>query len=220
MFSVESSSFQSTLAPPYFKKIVAVVAAHLQTQSIRLALCIVPRQLAGRKTNLIIFYVKIERELPDSDCLHMDTLALSTSWEKCLCMHTYELSVPKGLTKHNTISVLDYSDCGTVASQTLVNTFSTTSGCLLKKTTVKSQLSKRQLSKTTGIFEDDAQYRLFFSIIYCNKTNDYSNFDFRSDSSVPIKEIANKLLFKIPSPNVTYGDHDFFVWSSLINTPE
>ena len=66
----------------------------------------------------------------------------------------------------------------------------------------------------------------FFSIIYCNKTTYYSNFDypkksiFRSDSSVPIKEIAIKLRLKIRSPNVTHGDHDFFVWSSSIYTPE
>ena len=39
----------------------------------------------------------------------------------------------------------------------------------------------------------------FFSIIYCNKTTDYSNFDypknsiFRSDSSVPMKEITIKI---------------------------
>ena len=55
----------------------------------------------------------------------------------------------------------------------------------------------------------------FFSIIHCNKTTNYSNFDypkksiFRSDSSVPIKEIAIKLPFKIRSPNVTHGDHEF-----------
>ena len=52
----------------------------------------------------------------------------------------------------------------------------------------------------------------FFSIIYCNKTTDYpKNSIFRSDSSVPIKEIAIKLPFKIRSPNVTQGGHDFFV---------
>ena len=67
---------------------------------------------------------------------------------------------------------------------------------------------------------------IFFSIIYCNKTTNYSNFDypkksiFRSDSSVPINEIAIKLPFKIRSPNVTHGDHDFFLWSSSIYTPE
>ena len=66
----------------------------------------------------------------------------------------------------------------------------------------------------------------FFPIIYCNKTTYYSNFDypkksiFRSDSSVPIKENAIKLPFKIRSPNVTHGDHDFFVWSSSMYTPE
>ena len=57
----------------------------------------------------------------------------------------------------------------------------------------------------------------FFSIIYCNKTTDYSNFDypknsiFRRDSSVLIKEIPIKLPFKIEVQNVTHGDNDFFV---------
>ena len=66
----------------------------------------------------------------------------------------------------------------------------------------------------------------FFSIIYCNKTTNYSNFDypkksiFRSDSPVPNEESAIKLPFKIRSPKVTHGDHDFFVWSSSIYTPE
>ena len=66
----------------------------------------------------------------------------------------------------------------------------------------------------------------FSSIIYCNKTTDYSNYDylknsiFRSDSSVPIKEIAIKLPFKIGSPNVTHGGHDIFVWLSWIYIPE
>ena len=66
----------------------------------------------------------------------------------------------------------------------------------------------------------------FFPIIYCNKTTYYSNFDypknsiFQSDWSVPIKENAIKLPFKTQSPNVTHGDHDFFVWSSSIYTPE
>ena len=66
----------------------------------------------------------------------------------------------------------------------------------------------------------------FFPIIYCNKTTYYSNFDypknsiFRSDSSVPITENAIKVPFKIRSPSVTHGDHDFFVWSSSIYTPE
>ena len=66
----------------------------------------------------------------------------------------------------------------------------------------------------------------FFPIIFCNKTTYYSNFDypkksiFRSDSSVPIKENAIKLPFKIGSPNVTHGDHDYFVWASTIYAPE
>ena len=66
----------------------------------------------------------------------------------------------------------------------------------------------------------------FFSIIYCNKTTNYLNFNypknsiFRSDSSVSIKEIAIKLPFKIGSPNVTHGDHDFFVRLSSIYSPE
>ena len=66
----------------------------------------------------------------------------------------------------------------------------------------------------------------FFSIIYCNKTTNYSNFGypknsiFRNDSSVPIEEVAIKLPFKIRSPKATHGDHDFFVWPSSIYTPE
>ena len=66
----------------------------------------------------------------------------------------------------------------------------------------------------------------FFFIIFCNKTPYYSNFDypknsiFRSDSSLPITEIAIKLPFKIRSPNVTHGDHDVLVWSSSIYTSE
>ena len=66
----------------------------------------------------------------------------------------------------------------------------------------------------------------FFSIIYCNKTTNYSNFDypknsiFPSDLAVPIKGIAIKLPFKIRSPNVTHGYHDFFVWLNSIYTPE
>ena len=66
----------------------------------------------------------------------------------------------------------------------------------------------------------------FFSIIFYNKTTDYSNFDYpknsilRNDSSVQIEEIAIKLPFKIRSPNVTHGDRDFFVWSSSIYTPQ
>ena len=84
------------------------------------------------------------------------------------------------------------------------------------KNTVKSRLSERRLSKTTGLFEDYGQSRLFsllsiaikLPIIRISIIRKKSIF--RSDSSVPIKEIAIKLPFKIRSPNVTHGDHDFF----------
>ena len=92
--------------------------------------------------------------------------------------------------------------------------------------TVKSRLSERRLSETTRLFEDDGQSRLFsllsiaikLPIIRISIIRKKSIF--RSDSSVPIKEIAIKLPFKIRSPHVTHGDHDFFVWSSSIDTPE
>ena len=67
---------------------------------------------------------------------------------------------------------------------------------------------------------------LFFEKAGDNKTTDYSNFVypkisiFQSDLSVPIKEFAIKLPFKIRSPNVTHDNHDFFVWSSSIYTLE
>ena len=54
----------------------------------------------------------------------------------------------------------------------------------------------------------------FFSIIYCNKTTDYSNFDypknsiFQSDLLVPVKEIPIKLTFKIRSPKC----HAWWSW--------
>ena len=66
----------------------------------------------------------------------------------------------------------------------------------------------------------------FLWIVHRNKTTDYSNFNypknliFRSDASPLIKEIAIKLPFKNQSPNVTHGDHDFFVCSRSIYTPE
>ena len=92
--------------------------------------------------------------------------------------------------------------------------------------TVKSRLSERRLSETTGLFEDDGQSRVFSLLFIAIKLPIIRNFDypknsiFRSDSSVPIKEIAIKLPFKIRIPNVTHGDHDFFVWLSSIYTPE
>ena len=92
--------------------------------------------------------------------------------------------------------------------------------------TVKSRLSERRLSETTGLFEDDGQSRLFSLLSIAKKTTNYSNFGypknsiFRNDSSVPIEEVAIKLPFKIRSPKATHGDHDFFVWPSSIYTPE
>ena len=92
--------------------------------------------------------------------------------------------------------------------------------------TVKSRLSERRLSETTGLFEDDGQSRIFSLLSIAIKLpiirisiNPKKSF-FRSDSLVPIEEVAIKLPFKIRSPNVTHGDHDFFVWSSSIYTPE
>ena len=97
---------------------------------------------------------------------------------------------------------------------------------LIDSYTVKSRLSERRLSETTGLFEYHGQSRLFSLLSIVIKLPIIRNFDypknsiFRSDSSVPIKEIAIKLPFKIQSPNITHGDHDFFVWSSSIYTPE
>ena len=54
----------------------------------------------------------------------------------------------------------------------------------------------------------------------CSNFNYPKNSIFRSDLSVPIIEVAIKLPFKMRSPKVTHGDHDFFVWSSSIYTPE
>ena len=92
--------------------------------------------------------------------------------------------------------------------------------------TVKSRLSERRLSETTGLFEDYGQSRLFSLLSIAIKLPIIrisiirKNSIFRSDLSVPIKEIAIKLSFKIRSPDVTHGDNDFFVWSSSIYTPE
>ena len=76
-----------------------------------------------------------------------------------------------------------------------------------KYSTVKSRLSERRLSETTGFFEDDRQSQLFNLLFIAIKTTDFSNFDFpknsifQRDSSVAIKEITSKLPFKIRSPN-------------------
>ena len=92
--------------------------------------------------------------------------------------------------------------------------------------TVKSRLSERRLSETTGLFEDDGQSRLFsllsiaikLPIIRISIIRKIQFFEVIS--SVPIEEVAIKLPFKIQSPKVTFGDHDFFVWLSSIYTPE
>ena len=55
--------------------------------------------------------------------------------------------------------------------------------------------------------------------LHVNQKSDY-DYDDDDDSSVPIKEVAIKIPFKIRSPKVSHGDHDFFVWSSSIYTPE
>ena len=92
--------------------------------------------------------------------------------------------------------------------------------------TVKSRLSEHQLSETTGLFEDYGQSRLFSLLSIAIKLPIIRISIIRKIQffkvilSVPIKEIAIKLPFKIRSPNVTHGDHDFFVWSSSIYTPE
>ena len=74
-------------------------------------------------------------------------------------------------------------------------------GCDGMANTVKSRLSERRLSETHWVIRRRWTVPTFFSIIYCNKTTNYSNFDypknsiFRSDSSVPLK----KLLINYPS---------------------
>ena len=65
-------------------------------------------------------------------------------------------------------------------------------------------------SKTT----DSPYFFLYYLLQYNYLLFEFrlsENLIFRSDSSVPIKEIAIKLPFKIRSPNDTHGDHDFFV---------
>ena len=91
-----------------------------------------------------------------------------------------------------------------------------------------SQISviRKSIIRNYLVFRRQWTVQTIFPIIYCNKTTYYSNFDypknsiFRSDLSVPNKENAIKLPFKIRRPNVTHGDHDFFVRSSSNDTPE
>ena len=87
--------------------------------------------------------------------------------------------------------------------------------------TVKSRLSKRRLSETTVLFEDYGQSWLFSLLSIAIKLPIIRISIIRKIQFFEvIKEIAIKLPFKIRSPNVTYGDHDFFVWLSSIYTPE
>ena len=67
--------------------------------------------------------------------------------------------------------------------------------------TVKSQLSERRLSETTGLFEDDGQSRLFSPIIYCNKTTYYSNFDYPKIQFFKVirRSRLKKMLLNYPS---------------------
>ena len=78
--------------------------------------------------------------------------------------------------------------------------------------TVKSRLSDRRLSETTGLFEDDRQSPLF-SLLYIAIKLPIIRITI-------IRKIAIRLPFKIRSQNVTHGDHDFFIWSSSIYTWE
>ena len=69
--------------------------------------------------------------------------------------------------------------------------------------TVKSWLSERPLSETTGVFEDDGWARLFSLLFIAIKLTIFQisifpkNSIFLRDSSIPIKEMAVKLPFKI-----------------------
>ena len=60
---------------------------------------------------------------------------------------------------------------------------------------VKSRLSERRLSETTGLFEDDGQSRLFSLLSIAIKLpiiriSSIQNSIFRSDWLVPIEEVA------------------------------
>ena len=99
---------------------------------------------------------------------------------------------------------------------------------------VKSRLSEHRLSKTTGLFEDYGQSRLFsllsiaikLPIIRISIIRKIQFFEVIRRS--PLKKLLLNKLFKIRSPktgglyiySVTHGDRDFLVWSSSIYTPE
>ena len=88
--------------------------------------------------------------------------------------------------------------------------------------TVKSRLSERQLSETTGLFEDDGQSLLFSLLSIAIKLPIIRISIIRKNQFFEVirrsrrKKLLLKLPFKIRSPNVTHDDHDFFVWSSSI----
>ena len=88
--------------------------------------------------------------------------------------------------------------------------------------TVKSLLSERGLLETTGLFEDNGQSRLFSLLSIAIKLPIIRISIIRKIQffKVILQSRLKKLPFKTRSPNVTHGDHDFFVWSSLIYTPE
>ena len=92
--------------------------------------------------------------------------------------------------------------------------------------TVKSRLSERRLSETTG-FSKTMDSPDFFSllsiaiklpIIRISSIQKIQFFEVIGWSR--LKKLLFKLSFKIRSPKVTHGDHDFFVWSITIYTPE
>ena len=102
--------------------------------------------------------VCLGRESSDSDFLLMDSTSRSFS-TGCpvnfmgkhvrVCIPS-NLSDPKGSTTHNPISVSDYSDCATVASQTLVYTASTASGCLPQEASSQGRFTASTQSINTS----------------------------------------------------------------------
>ena len=91
--------------------------------------------------------------------------------------------------------------------------------------TVKSRLSERRLSETTGLFEDDGQSRLFSLLSIAIKLPIIRISIIRKIQFFEVirRSRLKKLLLKYPSRfqvQVRHVDHYFFVWSSSIYTPE
>ena len=90
--------------------------------------------------------------------------------------------------------------------------------------TVKSRLSERQLSETTGLFEDYGQSQLFTLLSIAIKLPIIRILVIRKIQFFEVirRSRLKKFLLNYPSrfkvQNVTHGDHDFFVWSSSIYT--